>query len=110
MEARLASQLATHIIDTERTFQEAKFQNGTCANPAIPIDRKLNWMTEEYLEVVQSHNDEEPMREFMHEVVQLGALCKAMIEGYVQVDPEFAEFVRVTRAKKLADLGIRLAS
>lgn len=95
------SQLAAHAVENERLYQEVKFGGATCANRDIAFADKLNWITEEFLEVVTAHNDRKATREVMHEIVQLGALCKAAIESHVKDDPEFPEYVRSVRAADL---------
>jgi hypothetical protein len=92
---------AEDVLNIERAFQEAKFPGGTAANPAIPIADKLNWITEEFLEVITAFNDRKSTPELMHEIVQLGALAKAMIESHIQDDPSFPAYVSAVRAADL---------
>lgn len=105
----LAAKLASHAIDIERDYQEQKFPDGTAANPMLTIADKLNWITEEYLEVIMAYNDGKPARPLMHEVVQLGALCRALIESHLQSDPEFPEYVKTQRDADLSNLHKLLA-
>lgn len=84
---------AREVFDLERRYADKKHHGNTCSNPEIPFEEKLHWLTEEYLEVVTAHNDREPEHDKMHEIVQLGSMCQAIIENHLIQHPEFVNYV-----------------